>query len=214
MYRMKLKKKNLFYKIVIINATFFRYGSLFQSATAKLGNYNGKDFYVPLSSLLPMVDPDDIELDGWDISNMNLADAMARAKVIDFNLQQKLQPYMSNLEPRKSPFYPDFIAANQESRADNVLPGSKSDHLKSIRQDISDFKKQKNLDQVIVLWTANTERFAEIIPGVNDTADNLLKAIDANHPEISPSTVFAVAAALEKVRSPLKMLCIFDKKML
>ena len=42
------------------------------------------------------------------------------------------------------------------------------------------------LTKVIVLWTANTERFADIIPGVNDTADNLLAAIEAGHEEISP----------------------------
>ena len=46
-------------------------------------------------------------------------------------------------------------------------------------------------------WTANTERFADIIEGVNDTAENLLKAIDAGHEEVSPSTVFAVACILE-----------------
>jgi myo-inositol-1-phosphate synthase len=48
-----------------------------------------------------------------------------------------------------------------------------------------------------VLWTANTERFADIIPGVNDTAENLLKAIEAGHEEISPSTIFSVACTLE-----------------
>lgn len=62
-----------------------------------------------------------------------------------------------------------------------------------------EFKNTKNLDQVIILWTANTERFSEIIAGVNDTAENILKAIEENHSEISPSTVFAVAAALEGV---------------
>lgn len=55
------------------------------------------------------------------------------------------------------------------------------------------------MDQVIILWTANTERFSEIIPGVNDTAENLLNAIKKSHSEVSPSTVFAVAAALEGV---------------
>ena len=53
------------------------------------------------------------------------------------------------------------------------------------------------LDKVIILWTANTERFADIITGVNDTADNLLKAIEAGHSEVSPSTVFAAASILE-----------------
>jgi len=56
-----------------------------------------------------------------------------------------------------------------------------------------------NLDKVIVLWTANTERYAEIIEGVNDTAENLLNAIKNSHEEVSPSTVFAVACILDKV---------------
>lgn len=71
--------------------------------------------------------------------------------------------------------------------------------MEQLRKDITEFKTTKNLDQVIILWTANTERFSEIIPGVNDTAENLLNAINEGHSEISPSTVFAVAAALEGV---------------
>lgn len=47
-------------------------------------------------------------------------------------------------------------------------------------------------------WTANTERYADILEGVNDTADNLMKAIESGHEEVAPSTVFAVASILEK----------------
>jgi hypothetical protein len=39
------------------------------------------DVYVPLRSLLPMVAPNDLVFSGWDISAMNLGDAMRRAKV-------------------------------------------------------------------------------------------------------------------------------------
>ena len=46
-------------------------------------------------------------------------------------------------------------------------------------------------------WTANTERYADILEGVNDTSDNLMKAIESGHEEVSPSTVFAVASILE-----------------
>ena len=47
-------------------------------------------------------------------------------------------------------------------------------------------------------WTANTERYADLIEGVNDSASNLLKAIENGHEEVSPSTIFAVACILEK----------------
>merc|ERR1712078_419423 len=76
--------------------------------------------------------------------------------------------------------------------------GDKNAHLEQIRTDIREFKAKNGLDKVIVLWTANTERFASVQSGVNDTADNLLAAIQANEPEIAPSTVFAVACILEK----------------
>ncbi|KMQ86949.1 inositol-3-phosphate synthase 1-b-like protein [Lasius niger] len=174
------------------------YGSLTQASTVRLGRKSkGGDIYVPISSMLPMVNPDDIEIDGWDISDVNLADAMTRAKVLDVNLQIQLQPYMMHMQPRKSIYYSDFIASNQGKRANNVIMGTKAEQLNKIRNDIVEFKTTKGLDQVIVLWTANTERFSEIITGVNDTADNLLKAINEDHSEISPSTMFAVAAALE-----------------
>merc|ERR1719443_2402051 len=71
-------------------------------------------------------------------------------------------------------------------------------HLEQIRKDIREFKSKNGLDKVIVLWTANTERFASVQSGVNDTAENVLAAIKANEPEISPSTIFAVASIMEK----------------
>lgn len=92
------------------------------------------------------------------------------------------------------------INANQEDRADNVLPGNnKQAHLEQIRRDIRDFKTNNDLDKVIVLWTANTERYSEIVPGVNDTARNLEQAVADNHDEVSPSTVFAMACIYEGV---------------
>merc|ERR1719502_1083224 len=176
------------------------YGSMTQASTSRLGGHgaNCTDVYVPFSSLLPMVNPDDIVVGGWDISKANLADAMKRAKVLDVTLQEKLRTHMQGMTPLPSVYYPDFIAANQSERADNVIPGeSKRAHLEHIRNDIRTFKAKHGLDKVIVLWTANTERFASVQSGVNDTADNLLAAIKANEPEIAPSTIFAVASILE-----------------
>lgn len=79
----------------------------------RLGRSRDGDVYVPISDMLPFVNPDDIVIDGWDISGVNLAEAMTRAKVLDVNLQQQLQPYMEQMQPRKSIYYPDFIASNQ-----------------------------------------------------------------------------------------------------
>lgn len=176
-------------------------GSLLRASTMRLGTdqATGQDIHVPVSDLLPMVHPNDLVLGGWDISGVPMDKAMSRSKVLDYDLQRQVAPFMAQLgKPLPSVYYPDFIAANQEARADNVIPGTdKQAHLDQIRADIRKFKKDNGLDRVIVFWTANTERYSDIIPGVNDTADNLLNAIKASHSEVSPSTLFAVAAILE-----------------
>lgn len=174
------------------------FGSITQASTVRLGvNSENQDVYAPLNALLPMVNPNNLVIGGWDISGINMGDAMYRAQVLDIDLQKQLYPYMKDIIPLPSIYYPDFIAANQNERADNVIPGTKQEHLDTIRKNIQDFKTSHNLDKVVVLWSANTERFSEIREDLNDTADGLLMRIMDNESEISPSTIFAVASILE-----------------
>jgi len=175
------------------------YGSLTQAATVRVGNYDGSEVYTPFKSLLPMVNPNDIVLGGWDISKKNLAEGMARARVLDFNLQEKLRPHMESMVPLPAPYDPSFIAANQSDRADNVLKGNKKEQMEAIRGHLREFKEKNEVDKVVVLWTANTERFAEVREGLNDSAENLLAALEKDEAEIAPSQLFAIACILEKV---------------
>jgi myo-inositol-1-phosphate synthase len=45
-----------------------------------------KEVFLPLNGIVPMVNPKDMVLGGWDISSMNLSDAMGRAQVVDIDL--------------------------------------------------------------------------------------------------------------------------------
>lgn len=183
------------------------YGSVTQASSIKLGvDKDGNDFYVKFSDLLPLVNPNDFVVGGWDISGTNLYDGMNRSNVLDYDLKQKLKDQMSKLKPLKSVYYPNFIAANQEDRADNIInvdangkvsEKGKWEHLEHIRNDIKTFKKDNGLDKVVVLWTANTERYSEVLEGVNTTKDELLEAIKQDHEEIAPSVLFATASILE-----------------
>jgi myo-inositol-1-phosphate synthase len=67
---------------------------------------------------------------------MNLGDAMKRADVFDHDLQTQLYPHLSKIVPLPSIYDPDFIAANQEARANNVIKGTKQQCLEQIRKDI------------------------------------------------------------------------------
>lgn len=131
------------------------YGSVVRASTLLLGqDAQGVDVHAPLSDFLPMVHPNDLVIGGWDISGLPMDQAMKRAKVLDWDLQEKVAPMMADYKPLPSVYYPDFINANQGERADNVLPGDdKQAHLEQLRKDIRDFKASNDLDQVIVLWT-------------------------------------------------------------
>ena len=178
------------------SANFF--GSITQSSTTMLGNGpNGEECYVPLKSLLPMVEPEDVVIGGWDISKLNLADAMKRSRVYEPQLQAMLRPHLEKITPLPAPYYPDFIAANQGERADNVLPGTKAEHVDAIRKHIRDFKAANDLDKVVVMWSANTERFCDVQDGLNMSAAELMASIEANEEEVPPSQIFAVACILE-----------------
>ena len=174
------------------------FGSVCMSSTVKLGSdARGNAVYTPLRNLLPMAHPNDIVWGGWDINNMNLGDAMRRAQVLDYDLQNKLYPRMQSIVPLPAVYFPDFIAANQCERANHVLTGTKQEQLVQLQKDIAAFKADNQLDKVIILWTANTERFANIEEGINDTADNLLSSIQRGEAEISASSLYAVAAIQE-----------------
>lgn len=73
-----------------MNANF--YGSFTQSATCHVGFRQDEktdrmeDVFVPVKNLLPMVEPCDIVISGWDISKMNLYEACRRSKVLEPDL--------------------------------------------------------------------------------------------------------------------------------
>lgn len=55
------------------------------------------------------------------------------------------------------------------------------------------------MDRVVVLWTANTERYSNVVVGLNDTMKNLMASLEKNEEEISPSTLYSIACALENI---------------
>jgi myo-inositol-1-phosphate synthase len=79
-------------------------GSLTQSSTVNLGidSRTNEDVFVPMTRVLPMLHPNDMVLGGWDISSLNLGDAMKRAAVIDIDLQRQVYPALKQLTPLPS----------------------------------------------------------------------------------------------------------------
>ena len=116
------------------------YGSVVMGSTIKLGTdaETHEEINIPFHDVLPMLHPNDLVIGGWDINGMDLAGAMDRAQVLEPALKTLVRKEMALMTPLPSIYYPDFIAANQEDRADNILPGNKActAHVEQIRKDI------------------------------------------------------------------------------
>jgi len=66
------------------------FGSFTQSSTTRVGIRVQKDkledVFMTIKDLVPLVNPNDIEITGWDISDMDLYDACKRAQVLEPSL--------------------------------------------------------------------------------------------------------------------------------
>lgn len=175
------------------------YGSFTQSATTHVGfkfdekTGNLRDVHKPVKDLLPMANPVDFEISGWDISSLNLYEAAKRAHVLEPSLIEQLKEDLEGMTPLPAVLNPDYIAANQADRADNVVTGTNRELVDVLRGNIRDMKSR--CGKVVILWTANTEMF--LLPEIN-TLDDLEKRIETNQP-LPASVLYCVAAIEEQV---------------
>jgi len=175
------------------------YGSFTQSATTHVGyKHNAKtnqieDVTMPIKDILPMVNPNDIVINGWDISGLNLYESCKRAQVLEPSLIEALKEELSAITPQPAAFNGEYIAANQADRADNILSGTNRDKVDQIREDIR-FMKNRT-EKVVLLWSANTEAF--LLPEIQ-TIEDLHQKID-NDADLPASVLYCVAAIEEKI---------------
>lgn len=170
------------------------YGSLTQSVAVHVGfkqaaNGELEDIHKLVNEIVPLVDPCDMEITGWDISSLNLYDAAYRAQVMEPTLINLMKNELSSLVPMKAVFNGKYIASNQADRADNVFVGNNAQCIEKIRNDIKEFKTK--VDKVLVLWTANTEEFYEREIKNKAELDSLI-----NSSELLPASVLYGYAAL------------------
>lgn len=173
------------------------HGSFTQSATTHVGyQYNEKtnqlqDVFKPVKDIMPMVNPIDFEISGWDISNLNMYESCKRAHVLEPTLVNALQKELEKIVPLKAVLNQEFIAANQSDRVNNIFAGTNRECIDKLRKDIQDQKAK--VDKVVVLWTANTEMF--LLPEIKTVAE-LHDRIDRN--VALPSSVLYAVAAIEE----------------
>ncbi len=73
--------------------------------------------------------------------------------MLDWELQQQLVPYMKDMVPLPGIYDSDYIAANQDQRADSLIKGSKHEQMETVRGQIREFKQSTGVDKVSRGWS-------------------------------------------------------------
>jgi len=170
-------------------------GSLTQMQTIRLGKRDAKK--APLiKDFVPLADLNDLEFAAWDIFPDNAYEAAIKAGVLSKEHIDIVKDELEKIKPMKAVFDKNFIKNIDGS---NVKKGkNKLELANQLREDIRNFKKEKNLSRMVVVWCASTESYMTLQP-VHESLEAFEKGLVESNPMISPSMIYAYAAIMEGV---------------
>ena len=165
-------------------------GSLTQMGTVRLGKRTDgrspliKDF-VPLASLEQLV------FGGWDVYPDSAYEAAKKAGVLESRDLEPIKDFLDGIKPWPAVFDPQYV---KKLNGPNVKQGkSKRDLAEQVSDDIARFKKEKGCDRLVMVWCGSTEVYREA-GDVHSSIEKFEKGLDASHPDILPSMIYAYCA--------------------
>jgi myo-inositol-1-phosphate synthase len=170
-------------------------GSLTQMGTIRLGKRTeGRS--PKISEAVPLVNLDNVVFGGWDIFEENSYQAARTAGVLETSLLDQIKPDLEAVKPMTAVFDQRYV---KRLDGPNVKKGkNKRDLAEQLRADIRAFKKDNNLDRLVMVWCGSTEVFMKE-SAAHQSIDAFEKALEANDPAIPSSMVYTYAALMEDV---------------
>ena len=166
-------------------------GSFTQLGTIRLGKRT--EHRNPLvKEFVDLANLNDLVFGGWDIFPDNAFEAAINARVLDeYKHLNPLREELSTIIPMKAVFDPVYVKRLHGTHVKQII--SKKQQAEAIVEDIANFKKKNNCDRLVMIWCASTEIYIEQA-NVHRSLKNFEKGLEENHPDISPSMIYAYAA--------------------
>ena len=73
------------------------------------------------------------------------------------------------------------------------------DNIKALRRDINNFRKENDLERIVMVWCGSTETYQDPSNKIYNSLSEFEKALDSNDESIAPSILYAYSAIKEGV---------------
>ena len=170
-------------------------GSMTQYDKIRVGEGADKK-YLKYNEIVPIASLNDIVFGAWDVYPANAYESAINAEVLKEKDINPVREELEAIKPLKAAF-----DHNYAKRLDgNNVKDAKDrwDMVEQLREDIRNFKKEKGVDRVVVLWAASTEVYVPVDEKVHGSLAALEAAMKADDKEhIAPSMCYAYAALSE-----------------
>ena len=170
-------------------------GSMTQYDKMRVGRGAEKK-YLHYKDIVPIADLKDIEFAAWDVYPANAYESAINAEVLKEKDINPVKDELLAIKPLKAAFDKNYA---KRLDGDNVKQcKDRWDMMEQIREDIRNFKAEKGVDRVVVLWAASTEIYVAPDMKYHGTLAALEAAMKANDTaHIAPSMCYAYAALKE-----------------
>ena len=170
-------------------------GSMTQYDKIRVGRGADKK-YLHYKDIVPIADLNDIEFAAWDVYPVNAYESAMSANVLKEKDIEPVKDELLKIKPLKAAFDKNYA---KRLDGDNIMHGAtRWEMVENLRADIRNFKQEKGVDRVVVLWAASTEIYVAPDMKYHGTIEALEAAMKADVKEqIAPSMCYAYAALKE-----------------
>ncbi|RKE50600.1 MULTISPECIES: inositol-3-phosphate synthase [unclassified Sphingomonas] len=134
----------------------------------------------------------DLHFGGWDLSHDDLATAALKHGVLSESELANGASSLSDMQPWPAVGSTDFCA-NIDGANKIAAPGHRA-AVQHIQDDLARFKTEQNLDRVVMINLASTERKADLGADALTSAEGFERGLDDDDAAISPAMLYAYAA--------------------
>lgn len=138
-----------------------------------------------------LVGYEDLVFGGWDVNGQSLAAAASEHHVLNSNQLSETEASLSQIKPWQAVASSAFCRRIGGSNM-REMRGHRA-AIDAITSDIQQFKVANDLDDVVMINLASTER-TPVESDALRTADGFQRALDQDDPDIGPAMLYAAAA--------------------